>query len=111
MAVSYLVPKVSKYAPKSLRTRSQSAAIEHGEAAYSEIFFYVQQGKTHFTIATKKLSNCRGLEQRSMNLPKKKRESAETVKKVNELCKEFGFTVRVSQSVMAQERKEKCKNL
>ncbi len=42
-----------KYARKSLRTRSQSTAIEKGKEAYLEIFANLKQGKTYFSIATK----------------------------------------------------------
>ncbi len=42
-----------KYARKSLRTRSETTAIEKGKAAYLEIYANVQQGKTYFSITTK----------------------------------------------------------
>lgn len=42
-----------KYARKSLRTRSQSTAIEKGKEAYLEIFANLKQGKTYFSITTK----------------------------------------------------------
>ncbi|MEM7047267.1 MAG: hypothetical protein AAF442_06420 [Pseudomonadota bacterium] len=45
--------KEGKYARKSLRTCSQSTAIEHGKAAYLEIYANLQQGKTYFSITTK----------------------------------------------------------
>ena len=47
------LPKENKYARKSLRTRSESTAIEHGKAAYLEIYANLQQGKTYFSITTK----------------------------------------------------------
>ena len=45
--------KEGKYARKSLRTRSESTAIERGKAAYLEIYANLQQGKTYFSITTK----------------------------------------------------------
>ncbi len=42
-----------KYARKSLRTPSQSTAIEKGKAACLEIYANLQQGKTYFSITTK----------------------------------------------------------
>ena len=42
-----------KYARKSLRTRSQSTAVEKGKEAYLEIFANLKQGKTYFSITTK----------------------------------------------------------
>jgi integrase len=42
-----------KYARKSLRTRSESTAIEKGKAAYLDIYSKLQQGKTYFSITTK----------------------------------------------------------
>ena len=47
------LPKEDKYARKSLRTRSESAAVERGKAAYLEIYGNLQQGKTYFSITTK----------------------------------------------------------
>ena len=47
------LPKENKYARKSLRTRSESTAIEKGKAAYLEIYANLQQGKTYFSITTK----------------------------------------------------------
>ena len=45
-------PKENKYARKSLRTRSEATAIEQGKAAYLEIYAYLQQGKTYFSLTT-----------------------------------------------------------
>ena len=45
--------KENKYARKSLRTRSESTAIERGKAAYLEIYANLQQGKSYFSITTK----------------------------------------------------------
>ena len=45
--------KENKYARKSLRTRSESTAIERGKAAYLENHANLQQGKTYFSITTK----------------------------------------------------------
>lgn len=45
--------KEGKYARKSLRTRSESTAIERGKAAYLEIYSNLQQGKSYFSITTK----------------------------------------------------------
>ncbi len=45
--------KENRYARKSLRTRSESTAIERGKAAYLEIYANLQQGKTYFSITTK----------------------------------------------------------
>lgn len=45
--------KENKYARKSLRTRSESTAIERGKAAYLEIYSNLQQGKTYFSLTTK----------------------------------------------------------
>jgi integrase len=42
-----------KYARKSLRTRSESTAIEKGKDAYHEISYNQKQGKTYFSITTK----------------------------------------------------------
>jgi len=42
-----------KYARKSLRTRSQSTAVERGKAAYIEIYSNLKQGKSYFSITTK----------------------------------------------------------
>lgn len=47
------LPKENKYARKSLRTRSESTAVERGKAAYLEIYGNLQQGKTYFSITTK----------------------------------------------------------
>lgn len=47
------LPKENKYARKSLRTRSESTAVERGKAAYLEIYANLQQGKTYFSITTK----------------------------------------------------------
>lgn len=47
------LPKENKYARKSLRTRSESTAIERGKASYLEIYSNLQQGKTYFSITTK----------------------------------------------------------
>ena len=47
------LPKENKYARKSLRTRSESTAIERGKAAYFEIYANLQQGKSYFSITTK----------------------------------------------------------
>ena len=54
MAVSYVVAKRKHYARKSLRTRSEATAIEKGKAAYLEIYANLQQGKSYFSITTKK---------------------------------------------------------
>jgi hypothetical protein len=48
------LPKENKYARKSLRTRSEATAIEKGKAAYLEIYANLQQGKSYFSITTKK---------------------------------------------------------
>ena len=45
--------KENKYARKSLRTRSETTAVEHGKAAYLEIYANLKQGKTYFSITTK----------------------------------------------------------
>ncbi|MDB9800319.1 hypothetical protein OAB91_00485 [Alphaproteobacteria bacterium] len=45
--------KENKYARKSLRTRSESTAVERGKAAYLEIYGNLQQGKSYFSITTK----------------------------------------------------------
>jgi hypothetical protein len=45
--------KENKYARKSLRTRSETTAVERGKAAYLEIYGNLQQGKTYFSITTK----------------------------------------------------------
>ena len=45
--------KENKYARKSLRTGSQTTAVECGKAAYLEIYANLQQGKTYFSITTK----------------------------------------------------------
>ena len=45
--------KENKYVRKSLRTRSESTAIERGKAAYLEIYSNLQQGKSYFSITTK----------------------------------------------------------
>jgi hypothetical protein len=47
------LPKENKYARKSLRTRSESTAIERGKPAYLEIYGNLQQGKSYFSITTK----------------------------------------------------------
>ena len=47
------LPKENKYARKSLRTRSESTAIERGKAAYLETYGNLQQGKSFFSITTK----------------------------------------------------------
>jgi hypothetical protein len=47
------LPEENKYARKSLRTRSESTAIERGKAAYLEIYANLQQGKAYFSITTK----------------------------------------------------------
>ena len=47
------LPKESKYARKSLRTRSESTAVERGKAAYLEIYGNLQQGKSYFSTTTK----------------------------------------------------------
>jgi len=46
------LPKENKYARKSLRTRSETTAIERAKAAYLEIYGNLQQGK-NFSITTK----------------------------------------------------------
>ena len=43
----------NKYAGKSLRTHSETTAVERGKAAYLEIYANLQQGKTYFSITTK----------------------------------------------------------
>ena len=40
--------KENKYARKSLRTHSETTAVERGKAAYLEIYANLQQGKTYF---------------------------------------------------------------
>ena len=45
--------KENKYARKSLRTRSETTAVERGKAAYLEIHANLQQGKTNFSITSK----------------------------------------------------------
>ena len=47
------LPKENEYARKSLRTGSETTAIEKGKAAYLEIYANLQQGKTYFSITTK----------------------------------------------------------
>jgi len=47
------LPKENKYARKSLRTRSETTAVERGKAAYLEIYANLQQGKPYFSITTK----------------------------------------------------------
>ena len=42
-----------KHARKSLRTRSETTAVERGKAAYLEIYGNLQQGKSYFSITTK----------------------------------------------------------
>ena len=49
------LPKENNYARKSLRTRNVATAIERGKAAYFEIYANLQQGKTYFSITTKKV--------------------------------------------------------
>ena len=49
------LPKENKYARKSLRTRSESTTVESGKATYLEIYGNLQQGKTYFSITTKKV--------------------------------------------------------
>jgi hypothetical protein len=49
------LPKENKYARKSLRTRSEAAAIEKGNAAYLEIYANLQKGKSYFSITTKEV--------------------------------------------------------
>ena len=49
------LPKENKYARKSLRTRSESTAVERGKAAYLEIYGNLQQGKSYFSIPPKKV--------------------------------------------------------
>ena len=52
--------KENKYARKSLRTRSETTAVERGKAAYLEIYANLQQGKTYFSITTKEgVQRCR----------------------------------------------------
>jgi integrase len=43
----------NKYARKSLRTRSESTAIERGRKTYLEIYANTQQNKKYFSITTK----------------------------------------------------------
>ena len=45
--------KENKCARKSLRTLSETTAIERGKAAHLEIYANLQQGKTYFSITTK----------------------------------------------------------
>ena len=45
--------KENKYARKSLRTRSETTAIEKSKATYLEIYGNLQQGKSYFSITTK----------------------------------------------------------
>ena len=45
--------KENKWARKSLRTRSETTAVERGKAAYLEIYGNLQQGKSYFSITTK----------------------------------------------------------
>ena len=47
------LPKENKYVRKSLRTRSETTAVERGKSAYLEIYANLQQGKTYFSITTK----------------------------------------------------------
>ena len=49
------LPKENKYARKSLRTRNKSTTIERGKAAYLDIYGNLQQGKSYFSITTKKV--------------------------------------------------------
>ena len=44
------LPKENKYARKSLRTRSESTAVERGKAAYLEIYGNLQ----HVTVSIEK---------------------------------------------------------
>ena len=46
--------KENKYARKSLLIRSETTTVERGKAAYLEIYANLQQGKTYFSITTKK---------------------------------------------------------
>ena len=77
------LPKENKYARKSLRTRSESTAIERGKAAYLEIYGNLQQGKSYFSITTKE-----GVE-----------------KHLKRLCKEFDFTAGMLKGALAEGRK------
>lgn len=45
--------KESKYARESLRTRSESTAIDKGKAAYLRIYAGADAGKTYFSLTTK----------------------------------------------------------
>ena len=45
--------KENKYECKSLRTRSETTAVERGKAAYLEIHANLQHGKTNFSITSK----------------------------------------------------------
>ena len=49
----FWLPKENKYARKSLRSRSESKAIERCKAAYLEIYWNLQQGKSYFSFPTK----------------------------------------------------------
>jgi hypothetical protein len=44
------LPKENKYARKSLRTRSESTAVERGKAAYLGIYANLWKDKTYFLI-------------------------------------------------------------
>ena len=46
--------KEHKYARKSLKTRSRETAIERGKQMYLELYANQQQGKTYFSITTRK---------------------------------------------------------
>ncbi len=47
------LPKENKYARKSLRTRSESNAVERGQAAFLALYGNFQQCKSYFSITTK----------------------------------------------------------
>ena len=49
------LPKENKYARKSLRTRSESTAIERGKAAYLEIYGNFSKVKVTFLLPPKKV--------------------------------------------------------
>ena len=49
----FWLPKENKYARKSLRTRSETIAVEHSKAAYIEIYGNLQQCKSYFSITIK----------------------------------------------------------
>jgi integrase len=48
------LPNENKYARLSLKTRSKSTAIERGRKTYLEIIHNLNQGKTYFSLTTKK---------------------------------------------------------